>query len=1564
VADGKGIERTQVGRPAESQQPDAIRGVEETVASAPPVSGVEATQAASAPPISGVEATQVAASAPPGVEPPGDGAPAVAAEQLIEVSPGHYEIQEELARGGMGRILIARDRRIGRTVALKELLGTGDAMFRRFEREALVTGRLQHPAIVPVYEAGRWPSGEPFFAMKLVKGTSLDKKIADKPTLHERLALLPTIIQIAEALAYAHSEHIIHRDLKPQNVLVGAYGETVVVDWGLAKDLTDGAADSMPAISTVASPAISGDLTMAGSVMGTPTYMPVEQARGLPLDERCDVYALGAILYHTLAGKPPYSGRTADEILDKVNLGPPAPIAEVVPGVPEELAAIVDKAMARKLADRYRTAKDLAAELTAFQAGQLVAAHRYSRWALIKRFARRHRAALSAAAALLVIGGVIAIVSVRQVVSARDDARRALATVEREKRAFLVEEGRQELVSGRTTKAATLLGEVYKDGAPDDYTRMLLAHAMQPLDAAIARIDTVAIHDLGALASSRFVAIDETDQLSIWTLDGRLLERPAGAGHTLAINQDGTAFAFHGPSGIEVVRAANLERVARLDVGDLGVAAIAFSPDGEVLYAVVGEGEQPATLRSWRLADRAARELRLDVAAEVVSSLSVVTTGAVYVQTQEDGVRMIAPDLAKLVKLPGDTVRASGDGGYVAFGITEDAGARMTTIGVFAAAELAQPAAAIPDAAAEFLIDRRGKRVLQLPGASDAVLCEVTKAEVHAPLARIPGVRAMLSPDGTRIASVDDNHLVRLWDDRGEVIAVWPGHTREVSALAFTPDGQALISAGEDGIRTWRVGTAEPVWLAATGISDGAGSPDGRELVVFDRTRTLLVDAATGAPRREFASGPGWSAALSPDGRRLVTSASTGGLTIWDVASGNRLFDVDVYAWSARFSPSGASVVTAGDVDGHVIDVATGKDVVLDGADLVRSARFSADGNLVITGGHDGVARVHDARTGALITSLRGHTDYLIDASFDATGTRAITASGDRTARLWDLRTGVALGTFAHPSPVLAAEIAGDRILTVARDGGRVWDARTMHQLAALGGTTEPVVGGKFLRGGTAIATFTAKLALIWETSRGAALFTLPPRPPPSRLVTIQMEAAVEGGETVDPRKRQAELVAIGDDRVAFARAGRVAIHELGREQRPAATIAELIRTRGDWKLADGGLVPVHDLIERQVADKTVTMDFSEDVVIGAASRPELELVDEPANRAGAVGQILEARAAAAAGKRRELRMLVAAIPDLPDVPGRLLYVLAWLRHDLGDDLAAWNTLRAAAIAPGWRAAETRTLARELARFAAAADVPFDDTVAAVRATSKLASVELLTMLDEIYRETGELVLEQRVLAQLMPLVPRSQLAPLELRQARHALEGGDPRELRRLAVSALGHLGALDADRRGQLRKDLVDLAARAIRYHDSTKDESYLRAAHRILRVALPAIPDGDPLHDQVAQWLSETERRIAMGVNALGALRQNPVREVMRARHSQFRRCYERSLVADPKLAGSLTLSFAITGQRPGKVTVASSTLADPKVEACITRELAKLTFPRARYAGVMQVTYPFVFQTDGS
>jgi len=411
------------------------------------------------PPVGSIESGETV---PGGVDPPGsDGALGVAAteapspedpgELVVDetlpatagvvadydmfgvVDPDHYAQRAVLTHGGMGRIVRARDRRLRRTVAIKELRADNPELRARFEREALLTARLQHPSIVSIHEAGRWPSGEPFYAMKLVPGRSLDKAISAARSLEQRLALLPHVIAVADALAYAHSEHVIHRDLKPGNVMVGEFGETVVIDWGLAKDLDGTAVGAEPAAGpyrTSEPPAVE---TIVGEVLGTPAYMPPEQAAGEPVDERADVYSIGAILYHLLAGAAPYGGSTSAEVLAAVKRGPPSRLGERQEHVAPDLLAIVDRAMARHPEARYPTARELADDLRRFQAGQLVGAHQYSLRQLLRRWLRRYRTAVAVAAVAGVVLAVVGAISVRRIVreERRANQQRALAAEHR-----------------------------------------------------------------------------------------------------------------------------------------------------------------------------------------------------------------------------------------------------------------------------------------------------------------------------------------------------------------------------------------------------------------------------------------------------------------------------------------------------------------------------------------------------------------------------------------------------------------------------------------------------------------------------------------------------------------------------------------------------------------------------------------------------------------------------------------------------------------------------------------------------------------------------------------------------------------------------------------------------------------------------------------------------------------------------------------------------------------------------------------------------------------------------
>lgn len=355
-----------------------------------------------------------------------------------------YDIRREHARGGMGRIMLARDQAIGRDIALKELLPgmsggssipgsvpqqyTNDSggIEERFLREAKITGQLEHPNIVPVYEIGKHDDGSIYYTMRFVRGQTLadrlreirkDETLSKQEKLAARIRLLDAFIDVCQAIAYAHSKGVIHRDLKPENIMIGDFGETQVLDWGLARvkghedkalrDLQKGTL----ALSKSLIESDSQALTLDGSIVGTPAYMPPEQARGEleNVDEKSDVYALGAVLYQILTGSPPYEGPMAALIVQQVLNGPPLRVGVRERDVPPELQALVEKSMAREKKDRISSALELASEVKAFRDGRTLGSYQYSATEMFKRYIRQHRTTVGVGVLgfLLLVAGTI-----------------------------------------------------------------------------------------------------------------------------------------------------------------------------------------------------------------------------------------------------------------------------------------------------------------------------------------------------------------------------------------------------------------------------------------------------------------------------------------------------------------------------------------------------------------------------------------------------------------------------------------------------------------------------------------------------------------------------------------------------------------------------------------------------------------------------------------------------------------------------------------------------------------------------------------------------------------------------------------------------------------------------------------------------------------------------------------------------------------------------------------------------------------------------------------------------
>jgi WD40 repeat protein len=385
--------------------------------------------------------------------------------------------------------------------------------------------------------------------MRKVSGRPLEELVARAPELADRLAMLPHIVATTHAIAHAHKRGIVHRDIKPSNILVGDAGETIVIDWGLAKAIGEPDEARAPTAPIVVEDSLR---TRAGIVFGTPGFMAPEQLRGAAVDERCDVYALGATLYHLLARRAPHYRKNGEEMMKAAVAGPPTPIRDIVPGVPPELSTIVDKALAHDARDRYQDAGALAEDLNRFLTGQLVASHHYSRSEKVTRFISKNRVPVSVAIAAMLamlVGGWLAI---RRIVSERDRADTQARIALSEKR--VVEQQRQEVVA-HVDQLTLKEAERNAEGNPT------LAVAMvKPLAAKHWR----SVRAIAAAARASGIAFG----------------MPASPHTTsLEMSRDGQRVLAAGDDG--VVRIYDLRRRSSRTIADAKIATMARFADGE-----------------------------------------------------------------------------------------------------------------------------------------------------------------------------------------------------------------------------------------------------------------------------------------------------------------------------------------------------------------------------------------------------------------------------------------------------------------------------------------------------------------------------------------------------------------------------------------------------------------------------------------------------------------------------------------------------------------------------------------------------------------------------------------------------------------------------------------------------------------------------------------------------------------------------------------------------------------------------------------------------------------------
>lgn len=500
-------------------------------------------------------------------------------------APGaRFTEQAELGRGGMGRVALAQDHLLARDVAIKHALSDDQGVLARFAREVRLTARLEHPGIVPVHDAGQDEHGRPFYVMRRIEGVPLDAMVRQHRAPAERLALVPHVLAAADAAAYAHSRGILHRDIKPSNILVGRYGETWLIDWGLARDLTE-PNDSAAEVTATATSADSG-LTRAGEVMGTPGFVAPEQARGEPVGQAADVYSLGATLAYVLTGRLLYPERGASGLWARAAANEPIELGALAPEIPPALLAIVKAATAPRLEDRYRGADELATELRRFLNGQLVAAHRYSWRERLRRFARRHKTALAIGALALVTVATVATASILQILDERDRAARAERTATEQRR--LAER-----------RAEQLLLERARTQARREPTSALATLKLLPADSA-------AWPEAWGIASQAFVK----------GLSHGLHGHSASV-FALAFSPDGRRLASGGNDGLVQVHELATQAARVLAREDARIGALTWLDDRWLAYVT------PSALVS--MDSQTGRQHRLPVAAE---SLHATANGA------------------------------------------------------------------------------------------------------------------------------------------------------------------------------------------------------------------------------------------------------------------------------------------------------------------------------------------------------------------------------------------------------------------------------------------------------------------------------------------------------------------------------------------------------------------------------------------------------------------------------------------------------------------------------------------------------------------------------------------------------------------------------------------------------------------------------------------------------------------------------------------------------------------------------------------------------------------------
>ncbi len=914
---------------------------------------------------------------------------------------GDFELLEEIAAGGMGVVFKARQRRLNRIVALKTIrpsaLGPGEDAARRFRVEAAAVARLDHPAIVPIFEMGEL-AGYPFLCLKLIEGGDLDShldRFRRDPSAAARL-----MAEVARAVHYAHQRGVLHRDLKPSNILLDEQGRPHVTDFGLARCLED---DSR--------------ITRTGLILGTPSYMAPEQVAG-PRDAvttAADVYGLGAVLYALLAGRPPFGGDSVYEILQRVREQEPASPSTWSPGVDRDLEAICLKCLEKSPGARYPSAEALAVDLERWLAGEPTEARPAGRAERAWRWYRRNRlvANLAASVVALIVGsaavaGVAAFGYYRQAGAAQTAAR--VASEARDLADARSEEIRKKLVRIAVDRGVRLLDQGDTTGALPWFAEALTYDRDDPEASATHRLRIGTVLDrcpslVGVLSDGRPIT---------WATFDPTGRRVATA------SADGTAQVWDVATG----KPLSPELVHK---GPVNQAE--FRSDGGRLVTASEDG----ALRVWELdgdSPPTGPALRMEHGASVRFALfspdgrRVISAGADGKLRCWDASNGRPVGTARTIGSPPIDLAVSSDGHRLATA-SKDGIARLWRIEggrLTASRNLPHPRvrrlAFSPD----------GARLSTASEAGTARTWDATTGEpISPPITHGRWVSQVeFSPDGALVATASEDGTARAWDARTGRPHGTEGaamrHATGVGEVAFSPDGARVVTAGLDGMaRIWDVASGAPLsppFYHAGTVRRARFAPDGYHLLTFGADETVRIwdVSRLGGSSVEIEAPDGvLSVAFAPDGRWVATADGGGMARVWDAATGEPISTPMKHRKAivrAVFSPDGRLVATAsGDETARVWDARTGRPAIdpLAHNGEVGDLRFSPDGTLVATASADRRGRLWDITTGRLAVPPMVHDEPVLRVAFSADGRRLATASEDGTARVWDVATGRAV---------------------------------------------------------------------------------------------------------------------------------------------------------------------------------------------------------------------------------------------------------------------------------------------------------------------------------------------------------------------------------------------------------------------------------------------------------------------------------------------------------------------------------------------------------------------------